>query len=263
MNARILVLLVVIMGLAVAGCTQAKQAWPATIPEDALSSAGWAQQGNVSYQGRDIDVAGITVGINMALLSYVDTTLLQRLLEDAQHNASVLIDSEFSALPTSTREQLKTRVRSTIQGAIPTGGAAGITTVRVVLPMGVSAPSSVMERLIDGVVQSFSGEIAGLRNLRKVSEETFTTESGRQAMMSIYEGTIERGEMSINFKILAAHWSDEGSSVVAVGYYPYGDVKVPIELSTGGITKKRTLTAASIDDNEMKEKVLSLMKKIR
>lgn len=263
MNARILVLLAIVMGLAVTGCTQAKQAWPATIPEDALSSAGWAQQGNVSYQGKDIDVAGMTVGINMAQLSYVDTTLLQQLLEDAQHNASVLIDSEFSLLPTSTREQLKTQVRSATQGTIAKEGLVGITTVRVVLPMGVSVPSSIMEQLIDGVVQSLSGQIPNLKSLRKVSEETFTTDTGKQARMSIYEGIVESDGMSINFKILAAHWSDEGSTVVAVGYYPYGDLVVPIELSAGGTTEKRTLTVASIDDNEMKEKVLSLMKKIR
>lgn len=263
MNARILVLVVVLTGLLVTGCTQAREAWPATIPEDALSAVGWVQQGNVSYQGKDMEVAGMTVGINMALTSYVDAALAQRLAQDALHNASVLIDSEFSSLPSSTRERLKTQVGSTIQGATSKAGVAGITTVRVVLPMGVSAPSSVMERLIDGMVQSLSEKIAGLKNLRRVSEETFTTDSGKQAKMSIYEGTIESNGMSINFKLLAAYWSDEGSTVVAVGYYPYGDVVVPVEFSVGGITEKRTLTATSIDDNEMKQTVLSLMKKIR
>ncbi|MHC1593309.1 MAG: DUF6517 family protein [Methermicoccaceae archaeon] len=262
MNVKMLSVLIVLCCLLVVGCTQAKDAWAATIPDDALSAAGWVEQGEAQYQTLDRDVAGMTVSVNLATQTYVDASLTQKLLDDAINNASALIDNEFSVLPSSQREGLKNEVASSIQEQM-SQYAAAIHTVRVVLPAGIPVPDSLMEKLIDGLVQNAVNSIEGLKNLKKVSETEFTTESGKSAKASIYDASIGVGGQSADVKLLACHWNDAGSTIVVIGVYPYGEFTYPLDITAGGMSVKREFVAASIDEGKMRQEVLSLIEKVR
>ncbi len=261
MNVKMLSVLIVLCCLLVVGCTQAKDAWAATIPDDALRGAGWIAQDEAQYQTLEFDVAGVVLSANVAIQAYADASLTQELLDDAVNNASALIDSEFSVLSSSQREGLKNEVASPIQEQMSQYVAA-IFTVRVVLPSGIPIPDSLMEKTIDGLVQN-SANAEGLKSLKKVGETEFSTESGRSAKASIYDASIDVGGQSADVKLLACHWNDASSTIIAIGIYPYGEFTYPLDITAGGMSVKREFVAASIDEGEMRQEVLSLIEKVR
>jgi len=261
MNVKMLSVLIVLCCLLVVGCTEAKDASAATIPDDALMEAGWIAQGEEQYQTQQFDVAGVTVSINLAIQTYVGASLTQKLLDDTINNASALIDSELSTLSSSRREQLKSEFASSIQEQM-SQYAAAIFTVRVMLPSGIPIPDTLMEKTIDGLVQN-AANAEGLKSLKKVGETEFSTESGRSAKVSIYNTSIDVGGQSADVKLLACHWNDASSTIIAIGIYPYGEFTYPLDITAGGMSVKREFVAASIDEGEMRQEVLSLIEKVR
>ncbi|MHC1570793.1 MAG: hypothetical protein ACXQS9_02965 [Methermicoccaceae archaeon] len=263
MNVKLLSILVVLLTLLAVGCIQTKEAQPATIPDDALSHAGWVKQGEVQKQTLEREVAGVNVSINLASQTYVDAGLVQRLLNDSIATTSQLIDTKFSALSSAQRERLKNEVGDSLQQMLgQLRGAAVIYTTRVVLPANIPVPDSLMDRIIDGLVQTSSNNVEGLKNLKKVSEEEFTTENGKTAKASIYHGILERNGQSVNVELLACHWNDAGSTIVALGIYPYGKLTYPVDVSAGGVSVSEPVSI-TIDEEQMKQEVLSLIKKVQ
>ncbi|RLG22939.1 hypothetical protein DRN72_00395 [Methanosarcinales archaeon] len=182
-----LVLLMLSLTL-VLGCLEAKEAWPAVIPDNVLESEGWTEVGNVSYETFEEEIAGLNVSVNVAV---------------QQYSSKKSISESIPSMPVES-------------------STAQLITARVLVPGGVSLPEPVMEKIIDKMIQAYVEQL-DITGLRHVEDGDFKTDSGFDARYSVYRGVLDK-EVRLNVEILAAHWNDDESTIIVVALYPYGDV---------------------------------------
>jgi hypothetical protein len=115
MRKLLAVLIVLAIITTTAGCLEPKEASAAMVDEGILSRLGWVQEGGVQKQTLEINVSNIPVKANTAMVVYKDKALQDR------------IEQETNGLVS--------------------GASSYMTTLRVVLPMGISPPGSLVFNL--------------------------------------------------------------------------------------------------------------------
>jgi len=242
-SACCIILLLILIALLPSGCLQTEQATPALIPDEVLQGTGWVQVGDASYEDIDQQIAGINVSISMASVVYGDEKLRNEILDSARAQAEEIDKS------------LATNINSIID-EFDNQDFAGIRTVRVMLPAGITIPNALLDNIIDKQIQTFVTEL-GIQEFHLAGEESFTTSSGEEATLKTYRGHIENNVVS-NIEVLSAYWNDGDSTIIAVAYYPYGDITTHYTL----YNKEMDIKITSIDEQSMKEEVVKLITNI-
>lgn len=193
--------LIIILSLLAAGCLETKEAWPATVSDSVLDELEWSSLGNVEKQSQSIDVAGNTVSLNMAIMNYKDDALAEDIAGQVQE----------------------------ISGRAPEGdtGMSELTskliTIRLVLPAGISIPSSIVNGLINSQLETMASQ-NNIKDFHSTGKKVITLSNGDKVDMSIFKGSIGEDFASVDMKGMVASWSDSGSTILVFGVLPDGDI---------------------------------------
>lgn len=199
--------LIIILSLLVTGCLETKEAWPATVSDSILDELEWSSLGGAEKQSKSIDVAGNTVTLNMAIMNYRDDALA---------------------------EDIAGQIRE-ITGRAPEGSAemseltSKLITIRLVLPAGISIPSSIVNNLINSQLETMATQ-NNIKDFRSTGENTITLSNGEKVDLTIFKGSIGEDFASVGMKGVVTSWSDSGSTILVFGILPDGDISIePIQ----------------------------------
>ena len=193
--------LIIILSLLVAGCLETKEAWPATVSDSVLDELGWSSLGDAEKQSQSIDVAGNTVSLNMAIMNYRDDALAEDIAGQVQE----------------------------MTGHAPESGAgmseltSKLITIRLVLPAGISIPSSIVNKLIDSQLETMASQ-NNIRDFHSTGKKAITLSNGDKVDLNIFKGSIGEDFASVDMKGIVTSWSDSGSTILVFGVLPDGDI---------------------------------------
>lgn len=217
------------------GCLETPDATPAKVSSDTLSEYGWVQAGDVEYETYDEEISGTVIKINAATVMYQDEQLGMEMLEELRNLQNQYNIQADMQLP-------------------PTGSQ--LITLRLVLPGGVSLPSSVTSRLVDSQIDNMAIQ-NNIENFRKVGTMEITVNDGSTITANTYAGTIALGDDNaapIDVMGIITLWPSSNSNIIAIGIVPDGDINVGI----GQIEK----TVITINGEAEIEEILDLIKTI-
>jgi len=208
-----------------------KEATPAIIPEEFLQEKGWIQSGDAHNQTQEIEVSGVKVKMNMAQLTYIDTELQQQIQQQIQQ----------------IQQQLPFEIK------IDQIVTSQLSTIRITFPIGITLPSKMVLSKIDIQINSIAQKY-NIKDFKVVNETEITISSGDIASAKIYEGTIEYDTGSMTVRGIAASWSNSDSTIIAIGFVPYGDINLKINTQNGSV---------KIDGEEEYKEVISLIQNVK
>ncbi|MGP8321139.1 MAG: hypothetical protein ACT6FE_02265 [Methanosarcinaceae archaeon] len=217
------------------GCLETPDATPARASSDALSRYGWVQIGNVTYGTQEEELSGKTIKINTAMIMYQDEQLGQEILEELHNLQNQYNIQDDTQLPVT---------------------GSKLMTLRLVLPGGISLPSSVISRLIDSQADNLVNKNE-IEEFTKVGTRKITVKDGSTITAITYEGIIPLDDGNgapIDVMGIIAQWSSSNSNIIAIGVVPNGDINLKIET----IEK----TVITIDGEAEMKDILELIKTI-
>jgi len=193
--------LIIILSLLAAGCLETKEAWPATVSDSILDELQWSSLGDVEKQSRSIDVAGNTVTLNMAIMNYKDDALAEDITGQIQEITG----------------------RTLEDGAGMSGLTSKLITIRLVLPAGISIPSSIVNNLINSQLERMASQ-NNIQDFHNTGKKVITLSKGKKVDLNLFKGNIVEDFGSVNMKGMVASWSDSGSTILIFGVLPDGDL---------------------------------------
>ncbi len=232
---RFLMILSLLALVITSGCLETPDATPAKASSDALSKYGFVQIGDVTYNTQEEAISGKAIKINTAMIMYHDEQLGQEILED-MHN-------------------LQNQSNMQDDMPLPITGSQ-LMTLRVVLPGGISLPSSAISRMVDSQVDTLAIQ-KKIENFTKVGTRKITVKDGSTITAITYEGmtSFDDGNIApIDVIGIIAQWSSSNSNIIVIGVVPDGDINLKME------TIEKTII--TIDGEAEIEDILELIKTV-
>lgn len=190
MRKTIAVLIILVILTATAGCLEPKEAPPAKVSEATLTQLGWVQEGEIQRQTLEMNMSGVVVKVNTSMVVYRD-----KALED--------IMASDTGVPISS-------------------ASSYLTTLRIVLPLGISPPADLLFSLGEEQLLQEAREL--IPDLQQTGTRAISIASGHTANARIYEGTINYEGGSVKVKGVLAMWNANGSTIVVGAVTPVEDL---------------------------------------
>jgi len=190
MRKIIAVLIILTILTATAGCLEPGEAAPARVSEAALAQVGWAQEGDVQKQTLETSVSGVTINVNTSMVVYKDKALEDRIARNT--------------------------------GGFVSGVSSYLTTLRIVLPLGISPPADLVFKLGEEQFLQKAREI--VPDIQQAGTRTISIASGHTADAKIYEGTIYYEGGSVRVRGILAMWDADGSTIIVGAVTPVEDL---------------------------------------
>ena len=232
-KSTILLTLILTIFLAIAsGCLETPETKAALINPDELSTYGWEQVGDVTYESHVQEIQNVTeLSINIATAVYQDREFTESVLQDMQNLQGGNID--FTAnIPIMAPQMI---------------------TVRVALPAGIELPADVAAEIINSQMETIFTQ-NDVEDLMEVKATEINLNDGSTATTGIYSGKMGTGNTSINVTGIIALWSNSNSNTIVAGIIPDGQIALPDE--------NNEQTLLSIDGDQEMNEIIEMIKTI-
>lgn len=229
----ILLTLVLTIFLAIAsGCLETPETKAAMINPDELSTYGWEQVGDVTYENHVQEIQNVTeLSINIATAAYQDREFTEGILQEMQNlqNGNVDLTANIPIM------------------------APQLITVRIALPAGIELPADVAAEVINSQIETIFIQ-NDVEDLMEVRATEISLDDGSIATTGIYSGKMGTDATSINVTGIIALWSNSNSNTIVVGIVPDGQITLP-----GGNNEQ---TLLSIDGDQEMNEIIEMIKTI-
>lgn len=224
--------LIILVSLLAAGCLETKEAWPATVSDSILGEVGWISAGDVVKQSQVQEIAGNSVKLNMAIMPYMDDTLAKDIKGQVQKTTTLSVDYD------AVTSQLTSK----------------LITLRLVLPSGISLPSSIVNSFIESQIQTIASQ-NNIRDFHNTGKKSITLDNGKNVDLTIFKGKISEDFGTADIKGMLSSWSDSGSTIIVFGIMPEADIIIKPE-------NEEALTI-KIDSEKESTKMVKLIQNVK
>lgn len=231
-NIIILILLSVVVFASTSGCLETPVVTPASVSDDVLDEYGWVQVEDVMYDSQELTVANTTLTVSTAKSVYMDERLSNEITTQIQETLADLGAESSMEVPVFSSQ---------------------MTSMRIVLPAGVTLPSGPITGMIDSLMGSVT-EANNIQNFSKVGSRELVLNDGSTTISNIYTGRIDTGVSSINVMGTMMLWSTSDSNVIVFAIVPDG----AIDLKIGSLEQ----TIATVDGDQAMAEVIEMARTI-
>lgn len=229
----ILILLSMVTFTITSGCLETPDVTPASVSADALNEYEWVQAEDVRYDSQELTVANTTLMVSTAKSAYTDERLSNEITSQMQDAMAGLGIEGVMEVPVFSSQ---------------------MTTMRIMLPAGVTLPSGPITGMIDSLMETVT-EANNIQNLSKVGSMEIALNDGSTTTSNTYSGRIDTDVSSISVMGTLMLWSTPDSTVIVFAIVPDGAFDLKID------TLKRTI-ATVYGDQEMAE-VIEMVRTIK
>jgi hypothetical protein len=122
----------------------------------------------------------------------------------------------------------KTTTRSLDDNAVTSQLTSKLTTLRLVLPSGISLPSSIVNSFIDSQIQMIASQ-NNIQDFHNTGKKSITLANGKNVDVTIFKGRISEDFGTADIKGMLSSWSDSGSTIIVFGIMPEADIIIKPE----------------------------------
>jgi hypothetical protein len=216
--------LILFLVVLAAGCLETKEAWPAVVTEPILKDVGWVSVGDVQKQSQTQNFGSATVKVNTAIMNYRDDALAMN------------ISDQVRKLTDLTPKQASGATQFTSQ----------LTTLRLVLPAGISLPSELMNKITASQIDKIASQ-NNIRDFHETGSKKTPLSNGKEAEVKNYDGFIDFEGSSIKIRGMITTWPDAGSNIIVFGVLPVEDIIItpesgkPVSVNVNGEEETRKM----------------------